>query len=48
MKPNTNVLYTSHYPVRKVDRLDIDTINSIAKELQEGILKESIENHFNN
>lgn len=46
MKPNNNVLYTSHYPVRKVDRLDIDTINGIAEELQNGVLKNSIEYHF--
>lgn len=46
MKPNTNDRYTSHYPVRKVDRLDIDTINGIAEELQNGVLKNSIEHHF--
>lgn len=47
MRPNTNVLYTSHYPVRKVERLDIYTINNIASELQDDILKKSIESHFN-
>lgn len=46
MKPNNNFRYTSHYPVRKVDRLDIDTINDIAEELQNGVLKNSIEYHF--
>ena len=35
-----------NYPVRKVEKLDVDTINSIAQELQQGILKESIDNHF--
>jgi len=34
------------YSVRKVDKLDIDTVNDIAKELQNGILKDSIEYHF--
>ena len=47
MVPNTNVKYGSYYPIRKVKRLDIDTVNKIAKELQDGILKESIEKHFN-
>lgn len=47
MVPNTNVNDVSHYPIREVKRLDIDTINRIAKELQEGVLKESIERHFN-
>ena len=49
MSPNTNEkTWADHknYPVRKVDRLDIDTINTIAKELQNGILKDSIEYHF--
>ncbi|MCR4642723.1 MAG: hypothetical protein K5697_11945 [Lachnospiraceae bacterium] len=36
----------SFYPIRKVERIDIDTINAVAAELQEGILKESIEKHF--
>lgn len=29
-----------NYPVRKVNKLDVETINNIAKELQEGILKD--------
>lgn len=47
MRPNTKVLYTSHYPVRKVERLDVYTINNIASELQDGVLKKSIDFHFN-
>ena len=47
MRPNTKVLYTSHYPVRKVERLDVYTINNIARELQDGVLKKSIDSHFN-
>ena len=34
------------YPVRKVARVDVDAINEVARELQEGILKECIEEHF--
>ena len=48
MCPNTNEKgYTfSNYPIRKVDRVDADTINAIAAELQEGLLKEKIEAHW--
>ena len=34
-----------NYPVRVVERVDLATINRIAAELQEGVLKESIEYH---
>ena len=34
------------YPVRKVLRVDADAINEVARELQDGILKDSIEAHF--
>ena len=48
MTPNTNKKEGSEfYKVRKVNKLDVYTINEIAKELQNGILKESIESHFN-
>lgn len=48
MVPNTNEKdWSTNYPVRKVDKLDINTINSIAQELQNGVLKDSIEYHFN-
>ncbi len=33
------------YPVRKVDRVDVDTINRYCRELQEGILKNSVEKY---
>ena len=47
MRPNTNESsWLELYPVRKVDKLDIITLNKVAKELQEGILKDSIEYHF--
>ncbi len=47
MAPNTNEKeWTKPFPVRTVKRIDIDTINSIANELQEGTLKESIDYHF--
>ncbi len=47
MIPNTNKRDGSElYSVRKVDKLDVNTINDIAKELQNGILKDSIEYHF--
>lgn len=47
MVPNTNKRDGSElYSVRKVDKLDVNTINDIAKELQNGILKDSIEYHF--
>ena len=47
MAPNTNTEYwMTNFPVRKVDRLDINSINKIAKELQEGTLKDTIEKHF--
>ncbi len=49
MLPNTNKKdWQEFYPVRKVNKVDIHTIDSIAKELQDGILKDSIENYFNN
>lgn len=48
MVPNTNKRnWSEFYSVRKVDKLDVSTINDIAKELQNGILKDSIEYHFN-
>ena len=34
------------YPIRKVARVDADVINEVARELQEGILKDAIEEHF--
>ena len=46
MVEKNKVLYSSLYPIRKVDKLDLDTINEIAKELQNGVLKQSIEMHF--
>ena len=47
MSPNTNERPSSElYSVRKVDKLDIITLNKVAKELQEGVLKDSIEYHF--
>ncbi|MBO4415660.1 MAG: hypothetical protein J5824_06735 [Lachnospiraceae bacterium] len=51
MHPNTTEHpYTSNspanYPVRKVDRVDAETINKVAAELQNGILKETVEYHF--
>lgn len=47
MVPNTNKRpWSEFYSVRKVDKLDVYTINNIAKELQDGILKDSIEEHF--
>ena len=48
MVPNTNKRdWSEFYKVRKVDKLDVQTINEIAKELQNDILKESIKYHFN-
>ena len=38
--------WVSNYPVRKVDKLDVDTINAVAEELQNGILRDAIENHW--
>ena len=35
----------NRYPVRKVERVDIDTINRYCRELQEGILKKSIDEY---
>lgn len=47
MAPNTNGVYLHNsYPIRKVDKLDKKTINKIAKELQEDILKEPIKYHY--
>lgn len=47
MRPNTNESsWLELYPVRKVDELNIITLNKVAKELQEGVLKDSIEYHF--
>lgn len=47
MAPNTNGVYLyNSYPIRKVDKLDKKTINKIAKELQEDILKEPIKYHY--
>ena len=48
MQPNTkqqkkdNPFWPILYPVRKVDRVDLDAINAVAEELQNGILKESL------
>ena len=48
MKPNTNSSSTEElYYIKKVDKLDANTINKIAKELQNTTLKNSIEFHFN-
>lgn len=48
MKPNTNSSSTEElYNIKKVDKLDANTINKIAKELQNTTLKNSIEFHFN-
>ena len=47
MKPNTNQnTWEELYSVKKVDKVDVYTINEIAKELQDNILKNSIEFHF--
>lgn len=49
MIPNKNKRsWSEFYEVRKVDKVDVVTINQIAKELQEDVLKESIDYHFNN
>lgn len=34
------------YPVRKVERVDEATINAVARELQDGILKKSVKRYF--
>lgn len=48
MVPNTNKReWDEPYVIREVEKLDIVTLNNIAEELQNGILKESIEYHFN-
>lgn len=48
MLPNNNKRpWSEFYEVRKVDKVNIVTINQIAKELQNGVLKESIDYHFN-
>ena len=48
MKPNTNSSSTEElYNIKTVDKLDANTINKIAKELQNTTLKNSIEFHFN-
>ncbi len=39
-------LKSDRYPVRKVDRVDLDAINRYCQELQEGILKDSIEEYL--
>ena len=47
MRCNTNQPRMVHnYPIQKVERLDVDTINNFAKQLQLGILKESIDYHY--
>ena len=52
MRPNTKEFHTGapfrpiNYPVRVVERLDLETINAIAAEFQEGILKDTIKFHF--
>ena len=47
MLPNTNKMdWFEYYEVRKVDKLNVETVNKIAKELQNSILKESIKYHF--
>ena len=48
MVQNTNKReWDEPYIIREVEKLDIVTLNNIAEELQNGILKESIEYHFN-
>ena len=49
MRPNTNQEdweYFDNYPVKTVERLDIDSINAVAKEIQNGILKDRLEEHW--
>lgn len=48
MRPNVNARSSvfPNYPVREVERLDLATINAVAAELQEGILKDKIEAHW--
>lgn len=44
--PNTNKpLVYSLFNIKKVDKLDITTINKLAEELKDGVLKESIDNY---
>ena len=47
MSPSTNKLnYLEYYKIRKVDKLNVETVNKIAKELQNNVLKDSIKYHF--
>lgn len=49
MRPNTNQEdweYFDNYPVKTVERLDIDSINAVAKEIRDGILKDRLEEHW--
>ena len=51
MHPNTTEHpYTSYtpanYPVRRVERVDAETVNKVAAELQSGILSENVKMHF--
>ena len=47
MFPNTNKNeWSEFYKIKKVYKLDADSINSIAEELQDKVLKNSIEYHF--
>ena len=52
MHPNKreekNSITPCYYPVRKVDRVDVDAINEAARELQQNILQKSIKYHFGN
>ena len=44
--PNViDCIKSNRYPVRKVERVDVDTINRYCRELQEGILKKSIDEY---
>ena len=48
MRPNDSARSSvfPNYPVREVERLDLDVINAVAAELREGILKDKIEAHW--
>ncbi|MBO4324836.1 MAG: hypothetical protein J5845_05515 [Lachnospiraceae bacterium] len=47
MLPNTEKPFCGRaYPLRKVERIDADTINRIAAEMQNGILKDAVEYHL--
>lgn len=42
-----NSLFFQNYPIKKVKKLNKNTIDKVANELQNGILKESIKEHYN-